>query len=38
MYLNTVTINSSLKNLVERCEYANIKHRKGGRCIKMEQY
>jgi len=34
--LNPVTINSSVKNLVVRCEYANIKYRNDGGCLKME--
>jgi hypothetical protein len=37
-YLNTITINSAVKNLVERCEYVNIKHIKDGGCMKMETY
>jgi len=37
-YLNTVTINSSVKNLVARCEYANIKHRNNGGYMEMKIY
>ena len=34
--LNTVTINSPVKNLVARSEYANIKYRNDGGCLKMD--
>jgi hypothetical protein len=37
-YLNTVTINSSVENLVERCKYAYIKHRNDGGCVKIKIY
>ena len=37
-FLNTVTINSSVKNLVVRYEYVNITRRKDGGWMKMETY
>jgi hypothetical protein len=37
-YLNTFKLISSVKNLVARYEYVNVKHRNNGGCLKMDAY